>query len=507
MRIERYYSSVQEQASPLADDASSLLDAEDYVGFFKACGPNYVRSIRRAQEVTAIFKFNTSSREIAGQFASGLKVAGFGGSGSSKSNSKSKFNAINSSLTIKILGYGMGLTQEGSETMVATSLDEYNEVMKFAFRSMTKNKDAHHIGMVYGMEVAPWVHNTSFQVAAKLQDQDIIIPLPSSLIPRSHKISDPTDTTQFTKNRRNKYTCKDSGFVVDKFGYCCEPDQLYDYASGEYTTEDPTTRICRPNRSLDRSLVKDNMANNGEFVARMDSSMRYRLVQLSVAEKCISAANAIPNRFDFNILKAQDTVKYDRAIDVKMTLFDLKRAVDPLGDFSIIKHLGKELDEWIDQFYSPCMAALYGTNIGTTPDVDVSYFMAYPWHSHEECLHLSCLSPNMRWDRDEGGCIPGLITGGNSPGYSNNKDSKCAKSGEKSGQSDEEKCKYDQNDLKGYHGQVTKCWKGNSVLGTGQIDYFIDHFCMPQLTKTKVSGDTQSKMIATAEKQCGLSGY
>ena len=53
MRINRYYTSIREELSPLTADAKTILDNKDYVGFFKSCGANYVRSIRRAQEITA----------------------------------------------------------------------------------------------------------------------------------------------------------------------------------------------------------------------------------------------------------------------------------------------------------------------------------------------------------------------------------------------------------------------------------------------------------------------
>ena len=69
MRIERYYSSVREELSSLSDDALTLLDRQDYIGFFKSCGPNYIRSIRRAQEITAIFEFNESSSEKSSEVA------------------------------------------------------------------------------------------------------------------------------------------------------------------------------------------------------------------------------------------------------------------------------------------------------------------------------------------------------------------------------------------------------------------------------------------------------
>merc|ERR1719157_428649 len=69
MRIERYYSSIREELSSLTDDALTLLDRQDYIGFFKGCGPNYIRSIRRAQEITAIFEFEETSSERASEFA------------------------------------------------------------------------------------------------------------------------------------------------------------------------------------------------------------------------------------------------------------------------------------------------------------------------------------------------------------------------------------------------------------------------------------------------------
>ena len=74
MRIERYYASLREEVSPLVEPAQELLNRQDYVGFFKACGPNYIRGIRRAQEVTAMFSFKSSDVETASQYASNVQV-------------------------------------------------------------------------------------------------------------------------------------------------------------------------------------------------------------------------------------------------------------------------------------------------------------------------------------------------------------------------------------------------------------------------------------------------
>ena len=79
----------------------------------------------------------------------------------------------------------------------------------------------------------------------------------------------------------------------------------------------------------------------------------------------------------------------------------------------LVSLMGEELDEWIKMYYTPCIFALFGMNVGQSPSAEVAYFTAYPWHHHSECMHLSCLTQNMRWDRSEGGgCVPGLMTGG-----------------------------------------------------------------------------------------------
>ena len=509
MRIERYYSSVKEEASRLTDDALTLLDAEDYVGFFKACGPNYTRGIRRAQEITAVFKFSSSSRETATQFAASLKVTKKKLFSKKKNKieasftAKNKFKESTNSLQITIQGFGLGLSQEGSDTLVATSMDQYTEVMKFAFNTMTKAEDAHHIGMVYGIEVVPWVNNVVFQVAAKMQDENIVVPLPRTLIPKAYKNNNPEDTAGFenTEAIRLTFDCKESSFDIDQFGYCCEPEALFNRTSREYELGDPDQKICKPVRQLDRSLLKDNMSNNGEFVARLGSAIRYRLTQLSVTEKCISAANAMPDRFDFHYIKPQDSVKYDRAIDTKMTLFDLKQTLDPFGDYSIIKHMGKELDEWIEMFYSPCFAALYGTNIANTPDTDISFFMAYPWHAHKECMHLSCLANNMRWDRKDGGCTPSLTTKATSSAYGT-PETQCASNPEENGV--EETCKYTHSDLHAYHTDVNNCWgkRSSDTVSNSPADYILEQFCNPQLTGEKITDQSTIDQMKTDKLTC-----
>jgi len=61
MRIQQYYSSVKEELSPLSENILTRLDRQDHIGFFKSCGPNY---IRRAKELSSIFKFTSTSNSV-----------------------------------------------------------------------------------------------------------------------------------------------------------------------------------------------------------------------------------------------------------------------------------------------------------------------------------------------------------------------------------------------------------------------------------------------------------
>ena len=109
MRVDRYFSGLKEESSPITADAKNLLEKQDYIGFFNACGTNYVRSIRRAQEITAIFKFNSIKRDLAQEFATEIKAQGGAPAIDEGILDKKKFSLIKESLEIKVLAYGLGL--------------------------------------------------------------------------------------------------------------------------------------------------------------------------------------------------------------------------------------------------------------------------------------------------------------------------------------------------------------------------------------------------------------
>jgi len=246
---------------------------------------------------------------------------------------------------------------------------------------------------------------------------------------------------------------------------------------------DVTEAICRPIRALDKSLVKNNMASNGEFVARLDSLLTYKINQHSTLEMCLSEVNSIPKSYEHYILKPQDSVKYDRdLLDIEFTLKHMKIALDPYNDYRMITFMGREIEEYVDQFYVPCINAMFGATY-TQGSADTEYFLAYPWHSHDACLHLSCLTTGMRWDRENGGCKAGLMVGINAAPYYEGDNPKC----KYDESSSEDECKYPAAQMNNFTTSVTSCW--NTTQPTGRLDYFLNNFCLPRVSSTKLSAD------------------
>jgi len=490
MRVDRYYSGIKEETSSIMVNAKELLQQQDYIGFFKSCGTNYVRSIRRSQEITAIFKFSSQNGDLAKEFATEIKAQGVAPAIDDITFNQEKFSTIKQTLVVKILAYGLGLNTRGESAIVSTSVENYNKVIEFAFRSFTQITENSNVGMVYAIEFVPWVDNPSFQHESKILDEVIELPLSRSLIPKAIA-DDGTLPFENNKSTRAQFSCKHLYFNIDKHGYCCDAAVLYNQETRLYEAEDlaieSSSCICKPYRRLEKSVIKKNMSNNGEFVARLESTVQKKIHQLFTLEKCVASVNSMSERYDSYILKSQGSAKYDSSEEGKFTVNQLKMTLDPLGDFSLIKHMGDELDEFINMYYEPCIAALFGTSVGTSPDVEPKYFMAYGWLTHEACSKLSCLADNMRWNRNGSGCTGSLITGRKAPIYDPN-DIACKKDDEVNPSDGSEPCKYDTTDLQLYQKRLNVCWDDSNLAS--RIPYLMmEHFCMPEIIGEKINED------------------
>ena len=121
-----------------------------------------------------------------------------------------------------------------------------------------------------------------------------------------------------------------------------------------------------------------------------------KINQLFTLEKYVASVNFTLENYDSYIFKSQGSAKDDGSMEDKFTVNQLKMALGPLGDLSLIKHMRNELDNFMNVYYQSCIVTLFGNSVGSSPDVEAKYFMAYGWLTHETCLKLSCLADNMR---------------------------------------------------------------------------------------------------------------
>lgn len=492
MRIQRYYSSVREELSSLSEDALTLLDKQDYVGFFKSCGPNYVRSVRRAQEITSIFDFASTNNYKANKFSQELQLGVFTNKFVKRIQKNSKYSDIVDSLKINVHIFGLGLGGDNVLVPTAVTLEGYQEMLRAVFLSFTQNEDVNNIGKIYAVEFVPWVDNTGFQVAAKVYDEDVTIPLRRSMIPKAIESGGGSSLTFGPdQTNRNSFQCKSSLHNIDKYGYCCEHHWLWNPSSAKYETEHQnitrSTHVCRPARQLDKSAAKNNMANNGEFVTHLDSIIQNKGNQLYTLQKCLTSLKSFSSKYDYHIVKTRDSAKYDADLEMSLTMKEFKISIDPLDNYSLLEQLGQELEEFTNMYYRPCIHAIYGMNIGNTAEIDPQYFMAYGWLAHHQCNHLSCLGDNMRWDRENGGCIPSVAYGATSPLYGTNKDyceTTILKEADSSGN---EQCKHDQDVLQQRQIDSNICW-----TSTASPFYLMDHYCLPEITSETANIDEKA---------------
>lgn len=494
MRLERFFSSVWESGATLSEDASKMLDDEEFINFFMSCGPSYVRSLQRAQEVTAIISYEAEDDMEARKFANMLRLFVYGNRGGPPKNEDDPstgfppldFDAsdIMKTLSIEILGYGLGLNKVGSETLVATSLNEFNDVMKFAFDSMTKNNETEtssQTGVVYNMEVVPWADNAEFLKYADVDFNRILSPVPRDYMPDTIPISD-----EFGE----RLGCEDEVHVADNFGKCCE-----EYEKVNITLDNGFIREgCIAKQYMSPIKMKENLETNAEFVTWLGSIVHEKKTTLMSIGQCVNKLRSFPPRLDYEFLEASEQAKYDYAIDMAYTSKELKAALDPNSDLSIVTMVSGENEEFVEMFYQPCLDALYGRTLSEDQEMEPKYIMAEPWYNHKECALPSCLERNMAWDRvNGGGCVEGILAR-KSPNehIPDDNDRYCARALDNSDGG--EICKYlPDKDV------IAKMDICRQILpqgknGRGQdipisMSYLIDYFCAPKSTGEEADED------------------
>eukprot|EP00587_Corethron_hystrix_P004022 CAMPEP_0113311372 /NCGR_PEP_ID=MMETSP0010_2-20120614/8637_1 /TAXON_ID=216773 ORGANISM="Corethron hystrix, Strain 308" /NCGR_SAMPLE_ID=MMETSP0010_2 /ASSEMBLY_ACC=CAM_ASM_000155 /LENGTH=420 /DNA_ID=CAMNT_0000167001 /DNA_START=279 /DNA_END=1541 /DNA_ORIENTATION=- /assembly_acc=CAM_ASM_000155 len=159
MIVDKYYISADETHISLAGDTLSLLDSGHFLQFFQACGPTYIRSIRRASEFSGFFSYTDTTLDTT---TTVNYINQLGSSTTSDTSVVEDIDMNERKCTIEIHVYG--ITLKGNRAFVARTFTQYKTVMETAFDAMMNPA----VGFVKSIEAVPWVANVQFQTAIRM---------------------------------------------------------------------------------------------------------------------------------------------------------------------------------------------------------------------------------------------------------------------------------------------------------------------------------------------------
>ena len=299
MKMERYYSSMDDSTATFSSGAQDLLDQGDTIGFFQACGSGYIRTIRRTAEITAVFSLTSESDKELSESALALSMslkgwgAGMGAGGSldlgHKSNSKK--SSVKTETTILIRAYGLGLNSNGSDTLVAKNIEDYHNVIAFAFRSMHNDE----VGVVQGIEVVNWVNCLQFQQAVKFREgleQLSVISLKSEASHTETFIKEVLDknlsTTLYRERLENAQKAYDDAH--------CQTDEKPQQSS-------PIEGVKNSSKKNEKPSEKDNNTTRQEECDSKNMTLKRAKATITEFEKNLSDAGLSSADFSSGALK------------------------------------------------------------------------------------------------------------------------------------------------------------------------------------------------------------
>lgn len=153
MAVDKYYITSDETQTRLTPDAEYLLDVGYHITFFQACGPNYIKSIRKQTEMASMFYYvdhNDSSTNT-------YKIVRRRGSASLNYEAERSTESMSLNMKIKISAFGIKLL--GENALMPRNFVEYKNTLDSAFQMMMDP----NVGSVASIEVVSWMTNPSYQ--------------------------------------------------------------------------------------------------------------------------------------------------------------------------------------------------------------------------------------------------------------------------------------------------------------------------------------------------------
>eukprot|EP00587_Corethron_hystrix_P003806 CAMPEP_0113312208 /NCGR_PEP_ID=MMETSP0010_2-20120614/9127_1 /TAXON_ID=216773 ORGANISM="Corethron hystrix, Strain 308" /NCGR_SAMPLE_ID=MMETSP0010_2 /ASSEMBLY_ACC=CAM_ASM_000155 /LENGTH=499 /DNA_ID=CAMNT_0000167981 /DNA_START=282 /DNA_END=1781 /DNA_ORIENTATION=- /assembly_acc=CAM_ASM_000155 len=399
MQAEKYYTSIDETKASIIPEMSSMLIKADLIQFYQACGPNYIRSIRRASELTSMFIYISQSTAADSTFSRDVNRVSKLNQGYTRSKKKEiRSNSNVNSMIIKVFGYGLGVEissaeEDGKMSLVPAGMDDFARVMNTGFAAMVNPL----CGMVRNVEIVPWASNAAFQNTIQLD-------LPIS---------------------RSTYQClrNSAGQTVDVNGtttICFDGTGDTDASTCGYTdggdTENFDPRKCRVTGSEDalhKDLRKFNLIANAEFIVRMNQIIRNKIYRNELHMKCINQLFKVPpnkmtNRlmnhrlgFYFNNLQIIMTPKmllfkllYGDSVNGTESDYTLAANPETIISNDPIRYLfARKLEEismLISNYFTPCVLKLSEMR----NNIESANLQMTHWTRVPQCNKISCTLPN-----------------------------------------------------------------------------------------------------------------
>uniref|UniRef100_A0A7S1FUM5 Uncharacterized protein n=1 Tax=Corethron hystrix TaxID=216773 RepID=A0A7S1FUM5_9STRA len=351
LTVDRYHSSLDENGSELSMAAKELIKRDEFIGFFKTCGPGFIRSLRRQAMMMAMFDYesteNTSNTNVYMKLSANDPIR----AASVEGNFTEKKNQLMQSLKITIRATGIGLLG-GEGSLTPRTMEQYSETMDYVFKSIQRSD----VGNVVSVEVVSYINSPNFQVLTEV-------------------------------SRTMEYTvCYDSVDVDSRNILPCEDENVVFHVM-----------------TINSMVRKFNVVSNAEHVVRIQSIVTSAMTRLELIQQCINKLTVLPAAVRNLNLKNHKCMKNylgtnceDRTVQ---QLLDDLVGLDQ-GTYYYSREAIR-LRNYVDNYFNSCIIDLnrnlYGIAGGT--------FQARHWTQIPSCNKIACTYASAFWDSAIGNCV------------------------------------------------------------------------------------------------------
>uniref|UniRef100_A0A7S1BY16 Uncharacterized protein n=1 Tax=Corethron hystrix TaxID=216773 RepID=A0A7S1BY16_9STRA len=378
MEATRFQTTIDDSHMMLHSDVDNLLRTGDYVSFYQACGPSYIRSIRRRSEMMTVFTHDPRSFDIKRRLEGRQKLQ----SQSTDRKYGGQDDMDNTHIELRAFGISTLKNEDVEDQGIhiqVRSVDDFWDATNYIYRQLQSTKV--NAGVPVAMQIVPWHKSPLFQGS--------------------------------------------SGYLMDMDADICEdvgPDE-----------------ICQVGR-YPQHLKNYNMMINAEHLTRMDDVLKRKMWDVVMMQACKvdlnkldyvtedillvnlryltmieeepEAANIGASNFEGEEETNSQTEGgeeehghshrrlHNEQYDDEFKNMSAKRMRNEIFTHEVFKERLRDLRDYVDHYYSPC-ASILGQSAGS---VHGNSIMLNAWYEHDECMDTVCIMPGVEWHAEDQRC-------------------------------------------------------------------------------------------------------